>query len=233
MLDSNSDTNEQPLAPIQKPIKPFKWTGQRIEASKHIAECALSYVKISRLIGLKCTDTLYDWEKHPEFSARISMLRRTWEARVMNQGIANKARRMEILAKLNEKQLQIVEERGERLGATIANGPLAGSPAIAGGATGLIVIEKRMTGYGEAAEMVDDEVFDAALSREVRATLAQAAEETGQAVSKHELTGKDGGPISMTVGVIDGIAERVRAARKKHEADGGAGGGEPPSESAG
>lgn len=177
----------------------WKWDQVRLDACKLVAEGLLSYDKISAQLGVP-PSTLDYWIDNPEFEAKRDEIYRAYERRVMRTGIAVRANRVAYLQNLHDRQHMIVAARAVKL------------VAATGGESGLIAIEERQTGYGEGATMVEDEVFDAALSKELRATIAQVADETGQSVAKHEISGPDGGPI--TIGVIDDIAARVRSAKE-------------------
>lgn len=217
----------------QKPQQRWVWTRTKIQAAQMIAEDDLSDMLISKKLGVS-NKTIWNWKQYPEFIARVNQIMAAWNASMMNSGLARKEKRLEALKKMHAATSIITEERAFKYGAKTAsalklNGvaidpdehtkeELDGAvilsvPAIAGGGSGYIVTEKRMTGFGETAMMVEDAVFDANLYRAQIVTLEKIREETGQAVSKHELTGKDGGPIQMSIGVFDDLVERVRAAR--------------------
>lgn len=209
----------------------FTWTRQRIEAARLIAEDELMDTAICEKLGVKSRNTIYMWRQAPEFAARVKQLRMTWEHAILNRGICNKANRARLLQGMHDRAQQIVEDRAKKYSATIANGEEAGDPVIAGGRSGFIAVENRIIkthydGENTVEISVEKAEFDSALYREMRATLAQAAEETGQSVSKHEITGANGGPLEVNVGVLDDIVSRVEAAEK---AD--LGGGPPSRES--
>jgi transposase-like protein len=196
---------------------PWKWSNKKHQAAKMLAE-GERIKKTAETVGIH-EQTLYDWKLAPEFAARIRDLNSAWSAGIMQAGIAQRARRMAILQQLSDGQLEIVLARAMR------NGHLTGGPS------GLIVEQKKMLGYGETAQMIEEEVFDASLSREIRATLAQAAEEVGESVSKTEISGPGGKPLHLTVGVLDDIAERIKESRRKRESgdsEGEEGSGESP-----
>ncbi len=74
---------------------------------------------------------------------------------------------------------------------------LKSDPDAAGGASGLIVHQVKMIGRGEEAQIVHEYVIDAGMLREMREHEKQAAMELGQWTEKREMTGNDGGPLSI------------------------------------
>lgn len=174
--------------------------------------------KIAEKLGT--TDkTLWVWQQHPEFQEKMDQIQRMYFARVMGKGMARREKRVEFLNELNQSHKRIIKQRAVKHGATYDT-PSGKMPTVAGGDTGLIVLEDRVTGFGESATTVQDEKFDAGFHREVRATIQQISEETGQSVSKHEVTGADGGPLKVTVGVLDDLVARVKQARETHDVPG-------------
>lgn len=184
----------------------WKWTGAKLEAARMLAEDEMSNAKIAAKLDIN-PRTIWEWSQHEEFQAKIKQLLAAWEARIMKRGIANKARRVDFLNSLHDKHKGIIEARSKK------------NAKLTGGDTGLIINEKKLHGFGEDAVEIDYETFDTGFHREVRATLTQAAEETGQLTSKHELTGANGGPLEVNVGVLDDTIDRVAAARRKDEED--------------
>ena len=73
---------------------------------------------------------------------------------------------------------------------------------ITGGRSGFIVGQFKVLGVGASQKMVPEYVVDTALSRALRGVMEQAARELGQWTEKQELTGKDGGKLSIEL--LDG-----------------------------
>lgn len=194
--------------PVKKgrpPGNPFVWTGQKVKAAKLLVDAEWSVPRIAEEI--KChPETIQKWKKKPEFQAYMRKLLSAFEAHAMRSGIANKARRMAHLNYHFERLGQIIAERAERYRDTAT-----------GGGSGLIAIEVKLRKVDDRWEPIEEEVFDAALAREYRAVLQQAAEETGQLVSRSEISGPDGSPLGVSIGVLDDVARRVREAREKDE----------------
>lgn len=200
------------------PIKNWSWNNKRLLACQLVVEGNFSYRKIAETVGIDPI-TLEAWRLTPEFEARRKELHAEFAERIMNQGIAVKANRVAALDRLHQIHTRIVEQRVQAAPTRLLNESSGGgtSDQVPGVDTGLVVIEEKMAGYDEDGKAIfrDQAVFDQSLSREYRATLAQAAEELGHLTSKTELTGKDGGPLEVTVGVMDQVAERVRDAKKR------------------
>jgi hypothetical protein len=138
------------------------------------------------------------WKLDPIFARRIQDLVSTWQRKVMKTGIANKARRLHMLNHLHSLQRQIIEERSAK--ATQAAKERQGQNVFPGGETGLLNDR--------------DGLFDHALSREIRATLDQAAKEMGHSVAKCEVYSEmDDKPVQLSIARIDEIVARVNADR--------------------
>lgn len=185
--------------------KPWEWTRVRVRAVKLAAEDELSDEKIAKELGIGHR-TVQTWQARPEFQARKKQIRAAWEARIFDLGVANKANRIKMLDGLNRKQERIMQARSEDPDIDVQ---------ASGGDTGLIVKEIKRIGKGDEKMEIIEVSYDAAFSREYRATLQQAAEEMGQIVSRRELSGPDGGPIQVSIGVLDDIVSRVRAIRAR------------------
>jgi hypothetical protein len=191
----------------------FRLTKKRVQAAALLAEDELSDEKISAMVGV-ARSTIAMWKLNPVFAAHVQSLVTAWENKVMTTGIANKVRRVRALNHLHGLQMQIVEERSEN--AALNARDETGKPLVPGGATGLVVIQQRPVGLEEGKPIIASEgVFDHGLSREIRATLEQAAKETGQFIERHELSAGDGRPVAISVQMIDDIGRRVRAARER------------------
>ena len=73
---------------------------------------------------------------------------------------------------------------------------------VPGGRSGFIARQVKAVGAGANQRIVSEYVVDVALSRELRGVLEQAAKELGQWTERQELTGKDGGALSIEL--LDG-----------------------------
>lgn len=95
----------------------------------------------------------------------------------MQRWIAQKHRRVDVLMNQAERIQQLRDARAADLA------------TVPGGDTGLIVRQMKSVGFGENNTLVEEYAFDAALSRELRETLKQAAQELGQWSEKQEVDG--------------------------------------------
>lgn len=189
-----------------KTARRWEWTKARLETVHLLAEGQLSYEKVAQRVGVSI-GTIHNWLAVDEFATKLRYAVQSFDAAVMSHGLARKSVRLTVLAKLAERQQLIVDERAQA------------HAKLTGGSSGLVAHEVRSVGSGEDAALVDFVSFDGSLNREMRATLAQIAEETGQIASKVEVSGPGGGPISITVSVLDDIVELVEQARRRLRED--------------
>lgn len=124
---------------------------------------------IARQVGLKVRQ-LTRWKRLPLFEARVAELRAAFARAVEGKGIAERSRRVQMLQDLVDRMALIVEGRAENM------------PLVPGGKSGLLVRQYKQTGKDDYQEEYH---FDAALAREIRATLQQAAQELGQWTERH------------------------------------------------
>lgn len=206
MEQEHSDQIISPKPKVNR--RPWVWNRAKIEAARMLAEDEATDKEISAKVGVSRT-ALADWKNIPEFAERMRVLRHTFEMRVMATGIANKANRVAFLDDLNKRQRKIIDARAESFKSAV------------GGESGLITINDKIVGWGEDQQTIQEQEFDTGFHREIRATLAQAADETGQSVSRSEISGPDGGPIQLRINVFDDIVGRVRAAKLKRKEEGG------------
>ena len=204
--------------------KPFTWDRKKDLAARLFAEGG-TYDRIAEQVGV-CHVTLQNWRKRPEFIARQDTYLRSWTAENCRLGIGQKAKRLAILNELHEAQQEIKRQRAIAHGKKVkkvdeTTGKEVEEAVVPGGDTGFMVIKTRR--YFEPAEtsedapqevIIEEVAFDAAFSREMRATLQQAGEEAGEIVSKTEVSGPGGGPIGFTIAGIDELANRIKMAKQ-------------------
>ncbi|MFP5276963.1 MAG: helix-turn-helix domain-containing protein [Acidobacteriota bacterium] len=143
---------------------------QKEEAARLVAEGRLDYGEISEKLGLD-RKTFYRWRREPAFDHRVEEILAEITRPARRLAIARKAYRLSVLNRLHVKLETLIEQRAK-----------AHSDVVAGGDTGLIVRQFKVSGETE----VEEYVFDAAVIREMRAVQEQAAKELGQLVDKHE-----------------------------------------------
>lgn len=152
-----------------------KLTARQEWAALEIALGQRPDMEIARLVGI--TDRqLLRWKKLEAFAGRVAELRAAFSRAVESRGIADRQARVQTLQDLLDRMRLIVEGRAVDLG------------GVPGGASGLLVRQYKQTGK-DSYEV--EYAFDAALPREMRATMQQAAQELGQWTTKSELKVSD------------------------------------------
>ena len=127
-----------------------------------------------------------------EIKARIRGLISQVTEATLQAAIECRKHRIALYQDMLRRLWRIVQERGS-------------DPAmigITGGRSGFIVRQFKVLGVGASQKMVPEYVVDTALSRALRGVMEQAARELGQWTEKQELTGKDGGKLSIEL--LDG-----------------------------
>lgn len=149
-------------------------TARQEQAALLVALGQLKDAEIAEQTGT-AYGTLRRWRGWPEFIERVEALRQAFARSVEGRGIADKQARVQKLQDLVDRMDLIVEGRAE---------DLADAP---GGASGLLVRQYKQVGKDDFRE---EYVFDAALVTQIRATMQQAAQELGQWVERHKVSGK-------------------------------------------
>lgn len=133
--------------------------------------------------------TLKNWSAHfewgiraDEYDAEIERQKNERRQQVMESGLALDFERTDELKQLARFLLGQVYEHGED-----------------GIFHNVWLPDVKQIGSGEFAERIDIVRFNAAIIGELRGVLDDLAKETGGRVGKHELTGRDGGPIEFNL----------------------------------
>jgi hypothetical protein len=190
------------------PENDFVWTTVSIDAAQMVADGDLSFDAVAQAAGTSAP-TLRKWREHPEFVARVEVIRKDYRDFVRRRGIAVKERRIQALNDRHRLMMQVIRERG-------ADPRLAAYP---GGSTGVMVATdwkwppkkkvKPDSESDETAELDESEAipileFDSALLRELREHEKQTAQELGDWTEKQEISGG----VSVAVTSIDaGLAK--------------------------
>lgn len=164
----------------------FPWTATKEQAARLLAEDGASDAEISSQLDIG-RRTLARWKESDLFQKRVEEYLEAYKKRVLSKSIALKERRIESYLKDFAATEAVLQERGAELDGEIG-----------GGATGYICKDFK----GKDADTPVYQ-FDAALFRERLKLREQLAKELGQWTEKTELTGKDGGPL--TVQMLDEI----------------------------
>lgn len=162
-------------------VPEFAWDGAREKAADRVADGKLTTDEIAAEAGVD-RRTLTRWKQHPEFMARV---KETVEQ------LGEASARFAVGRRL--RRLQALDERWRAMQAVIA--ARAADPELQsapGGATGLLVRNRKMIGSGDAAREVVDFAVDTGLLDQLLEHEKRAAQECGQWVDKVAATTPDG-----------------------------------------
>ena len=161
---------------------------RREMAARYVAEDELTDTEIAEKLGVT-QRTLERWKRQDNFRARVNTLVNVYADRFLEQGLARKGQRLQVLNDLHDRMLRVIAER-------------ANDPSIAevpGGKTGVVTRMLKGIGKGDDFQIVEVFEVDTGTIREIRGVQEDVAKELGQFISKHELTGKDGAPLPSPV----------------------------------
>ena len=130
--------------------------------------------------------------RNAEIRARVEGLRGEVAAATLQAAIDSRDDRIRSYSEQLRRLWLIVQERA-------ADPEMIGVP---GGRSGFLTKQIKILGSGPSQKIVPEFVVDTPLSREIRGVLQQAAQELGQWTEKREVTGKDGGALSIEL--LDG-----------------------------
>jgi hypothetical protein len=165
----------------------FKWTGQKEEAARLVAEDTLTDEQIAAEVGV-VKMTLARWKRDPAFAARVDEHLEAFRQVVRRRGIAVVERRVSALQDRWLRMQRVIAERAEEMDGEIA-----------GGGTGLLVRQYKSIGSGENARLEREYHVDTGLLKELREHEKQAAQELGQWTERKDLT-TDGEPFNVYAG---------------------------------
>ncbi len=123
-----------------------------------------------------------------------------WREEAKSQAIAMQEYRIARLADIEQRYAQLIEERAAALDGKVA-----------GGGTGLLVQQTKIVRSGDEIEVIHEYKADVAVTKEIRETLKQAAQELGQWTENKSLTIKQDDLI-IEVAAKYGIDPKVLAA---------------------
>lgn len=155
----------------------FEWNEARIKAAQLTAEDKLSDDEIAEQCGVKRRQ-LARWKAEPKFQARVKEILAKTADSLQKKGIRDKERRLAKLDRLARRIELVMRERA----ADMADVP--------GGQSGLLVRD-----YKGGQIMTEIYKFDAAMAKEYREAMKQAAIELGEWTEKRELSGTEGAPL--------------------------------------
>lgn len=152
---------------------PFKWSSASDLAAERLAAGKDTDCKIAKDLEID-RKTLWRWQQHPEFAARVEEHLDRFRAEVRRRGLAIREQRVSALNDRWNRLQRVVEARADD--ETMAHVP--------GGTTGLLVRTVKGIGSGDAFQVIEEYEVDAALLKELREHEKQAAQELGQWVEK-------------------------------------------------
>lgn len=136
-----------------------------------------------------------NWRMHdPLFVERMKVETRIMAGKFLEEGLALKGKRIQVLTNMYERIMDAIEARGNSM------------PRVPGGSTGLVSRTFKSLGSGDNAETVEEHEIDTATVREIRAILRDVAEELGQVSTKNEITGPGGAPLDPPVINVNFVA---------------------------
>lgn len=140
----------------------FKW----VKAAAALAEGAT--VAEAALRADVSPAAVHGWKRRDKFKALMARYEERVHREAVSTGVALQVVRLRKLGRHANRIEKVFDARAEAL-----------KDSVPGGDSGLISHDQKSIGAGPNAEIVDVYEFDAALSREYRATLEQAAKEMG------------------------------------------------------
>ena len=174
----------------QHPPEEWIWTKKR-ETAALMVSLGHTEVEIAAKIGTSQRAVTY-WKTAPEFKARVKEHVAAQREAIRQKGIAIVENRVAIYQDTEDKIAQVNAERAVTYG----------KAEIPGGKTGLVVTEFKTIRVtddkgNDVLKLVPEHVVDTGLMKERRENLKQAAQELGQWAEKREVSGPDGGPVSV------------------------------------
>jgi hypothetical protein len=166
----------------------FEELPPRDKASLLVAIDELTDARIAEKVGISAP-TLYRWKRDPEFLAAVDAHNAAFREIARRKGAAILDRRVAALNDRLQRMKRVIDERGDD----------PGMQGVPGGKTGLLVRTVKAVGRGEDFELIDLYEVDTGLLKELREHEKQAAQELGQWAERTEISGKDGGPLLISV----------------------------------
>ena len=153
----------------------FPWGITSERAAMLVAEGHKTNPAMAQELGVSVA-ALKDWRAAPEFRERVKSIIEATQAQALESGVLNKIGRIAALMDVYQKLQQIVDERA-------VEGPVQW-PLAPGISTGLVIHQFKSLGSGRNAREIDEFLVDQPMVTQLRDTLKQIAQETGQWVEK-------------------------------------------------
>ena len=195
-------------------VRGWEWNAVREHAAQLVADGELSGVEIGRRLHVS-DRTIDTWKQAPEFRARVEEHLARYRERFLQEGLADKARRIAEITKL----YYLLEVEIEFRAADFRRRGLKHD------STGLVSEKVKQIGSGEFAERISEFTIDTAVVGLMASLLKQIAEELGQynrpfeadvnpAVGVAAPAAKQPSPIDLDALSIDELNELERLVRK-------------------
>lgn len=170
---TDTATAEHSSALSETSAKSFSWTPQKERAVILLAEDELTDKQIAEEVGVH-HKTITAWKEREEFSGAVADKAGVIRASALKFAIAKRHRRLSYLQRMLDRMEVVIEDRARQ------------SPHdVPGGLSGLVTSKPIYSALGDLSY---EHKFDAALVREYRATMEQAAKELGQLTDKLEIS---------------------------------------------
>lgn len=196
-------------------------TPKQDQAARLVAEDRRPDREIAAQCGV-AERTLERWKKLPAFMARVAEHREAWRDEELQKGIADRVERIRGYEDRRARLYRVMQARAEQ------------HADVPGGDTGLLIRQVKLVKVYDAeagdepgtdvlysakkSVEVEEYAIDTGLLKELRDLERQAAQDLGQWTEKKELTGKDGGPIVVS---LETLQERYAHARSQQTATDG------------
>ena len=202
---SRADATLDAAAPSRIAPNFPKNSSRKERAAILLAEDELTDEAIAEVVGVT-KRTITNWKQEPEFAALVGDYHGQIVAQSLRLPIAKKHHRVAVLNDLHEKALRAIEARGRRYAQAVADGESAegatrrffGDITPEEAATGLFVREESVNASGMKTV---NWKYDNAITKDIKDTEKQAAQEMGQWEDKASLD------VSQTVTTIQIIGE--------------------------
>lgn len=184
-----------------------KQTARKDKAAILLAEDELTDEAIASEVGVT-RRTLANWKQDPEFAALVGDYHGKIIAQALKLPIARKHYRIAVLNDLHERALQSLDERGARYAQELAEEDSAegatrrffGNVTPQEAATGLFIREESVNATGMKTV---NWRFDSAITKDIRDTEKQAAQELGQ--WEDTLNVNHGGTVQQEYVIVEDV----------------------------
>lgn len=172
---------------MQSLDKPFEWNEARTKAAVLVAEDEITDEDIAAACGVSRT-TLHEWKQIKTFQDRIAEHLAELDRAMMRYAISKRRKRIGKLQRAIDKVEVVIDERAALGNNARGAVDLDVLGALAPGSDSGLLVSKPI--FSHNGDLAYEWKFDAALVREYRALMEQAAKELGQLQDRLEITGE-------------------------------------------